>query len=574
MEIYGRLLQYVRPYMGKIVLAIFLSLIVGAISSSPIPLIQKTFDDIFVKKDEEMLALIPFIVVGLYLIKGVLAYIQSCLIYRIVWKLIHHLRNVLFEHIQRLPYSYFEENSTGALMSRITHDVNMMQSSVSNLAKELIQNSIMMLGILFWIFYYKWDWALISLAIFPLAGYCITSIGKKIKVLGRRGLERMAKINAVMHESFSGIKVVRAFNMDKVEIKKFEEESLNFYKVMVKNVKYQELASPLMESLGMVGVGFILYYGGQQVFHEEITPGTFWAFVGGMMLLYNPARVLGKAYTRMQGALAAAERVFQVLDLKLEMDPDDSSPPMPPFARQLEYRNVSFQYPTGNHPAVQDLQITLEKGEVCAVVGMSGAGKTTLADLLFRFHDVTEGEIFIDGVDVRTVNIRSLRDQLALVTQEVFLFNDTIWNNIAYGRPSATKEEVLEAANHAHVDVFVEKMDEKYESVIGDRGVKLSGGERQRIAIARALLKNAPILVLDEATSALDSESEKMVQDALNFLMEQRTSLVIAHRLSTIKHADKIVVLDHGRIVELGSHETLMKKGGMYQKYCEMQSWL
>ena len=574
MHIYPRLLKYLRPHIRKIFLAIFFSLIVGAIASSPVPLIQKTFDDIFIRKDESMLRFITILVIALYLLKGVLAYIQSCLIYNTVWSLIHDLRLVLFEHIQRLPYRFFEDQSTGALMSRITYDVNIMQGSISSLAKEFVQNSIMLLCILLWIFYYKWDWALISLLIFPLAGYCISSIGKKLKVLGHRGQERMGKLNAILHESFSGIKVVRAFNMDGVEVRKFEEESRHFLGVMLKNVKYQELSSPLMETLGMTGVGAILYYGGAQVLRGEISPGTFWAFVGGMMLLYNPARVLGKAYTQIQGALAAAERVFQILDMETELRPDDPSPPLAPFAKEIEYRKVTFQYPSGNAPAVREISLSLKKGGILAIVGMSGAGKTTIVDLLFRFHEVSEGGIFIDGTDIRKVGIRSLRRQIALVTQEVFLFNDTIWNNIAYGRPDATREEILEAARHAHVDVFVEKMEKKYESMIGDRGVKLSGGERQRIAIARALLKNAPILVLDEATSALDSESEKMVQDALNYLMEQRTSLVIAHRLSTIKHAHHIIVLDQGGIVEQGNHETLIQKDGLYRNYCRLQNWV
>jgi len=372
-------------------------------------------------------------------------------------------------------------------------------------------------------------------------------------------------------ESFSGIKVVRAFGMEDRELEKFQVDNDNYLKVMKKNVKYVEITSPLLEVLGVVSAAFILWYGGSQVLSNEISQGTFLAFIVALFMMYSPIRILFKIYTNVQTALAGAERVFGILDQDEEKLWEGENE-FNEFNEGIEFRNVSFRYPSRKTMVLNDINLSVKKSEVIAIVGMSGSGKTTLVDLLFRFFDATSGSILIDGKLIQDYKLSSLRRQLSLVTQETFLFNDTIWNNIAFGcEQEVTREKILEVGRAAHVDDFASKLDDGYDTLLGERGVKLSGGQRQRIAIARAILRNAPILVLDEATSALDSESEKLVQNALHKLMEYRTSFVIAHRLSTIKHASRIIVLDNGKIVESGTHESLLRSSGLYQKYYEMQ---
>jgi subfamily B ATP-binding cassette protein MsbA len=340
---------------------------------------------------------------------------------------------------------------------------------------------------------------------------------------------------------------------------------------MKKNVKYVEMTSPILEVLGVASAAFILWYGGTQVLNGEISQGSFLAFIVALFMMYSPIRIVFKIMANIQTSLAGAERVFDILDLPEERVVEGEKE-LCEFEGKIEFKDVSFRYPSRDKMVLDKINLTVNKSEVIAIVGMSGAGKTTLVDLLFRFYEVTSGQILIDGEDIKSFKLSSLRSHLALVTQETFLFNDTIWNNIAFGNEGeATREEIMEAAKAAHVDSFVENIDEGYETLIGERGVKLSGGQKQRIAIARAILRNAPILILDEATSALDSESEKLVQDALHNLMEHRTSFVIAHRLSTIKHANRILVMDDGKIVESGTHQSLLASSGLYQKYYNMQ---
>jgi len=372
-------------------------------------------------------------------------------------------------------------------------------------------------------------------------------------------------------ESFSGVKIVRAFGLEPRELKKFQTYNDNYLKVMKKNVKYVEMTSPFLEVLGVASSAFILWYGGSQVLSGEISQGTFLAFIVALFMMYTPIRILFKIMASVQTSLAGAERVFEILDLP-EEKVREGQKELIDFKGKIEFQDVCFSYPSRAKMVLDKINLTVNKSEVIAIVGMSGAGKTTLVDLLFRFFDVTSGKILIDGEDIQSFKLSSLRNHLALVTQETFLFNDTILNNIAFGKKGeSTREEILDAAKAAHVDYFVEHIEEGYETLIGERGVKLSGGQKQRIAIARAILRNAPILILDEATSALDSESEKLVQDALHNLMENRTSFVIAHRLSTIKHANRILVMDDGKIVESGNHQSLLASSGLYQKYYNMQ---
>ncbi len=570
-QLYKRLFRNLKPYFGRLCLAIFFSVTVGIIATSPVPIIQKTFDHIFVEKDYFMLKAIPLALVILYVVKAILTYAQNLIIFGISWELVVRFREKLFTHIHRLPSVFFENHETGELMSRINNDVVIMQSALTRLLKEFMQNGVMLIGLLGWVFYLKWDWAIMALIIFPATVFPVSRIARKLRYLSRRGQEILGSMNATILESFSGIKVVRAFGMESREIEKFRVDNDGYLAVMKKNVKYVEITSPLLEVLGIVSVAFILWYGGNQVLNGEISQGTFLAFIVALFMMYAPIRLLFKIYTSVQAALAGADRVFDILDHDAEMLWEGQDE-LQNFNDGIEFKNVSFRYPSRNALVLNNINLSVKKSEIIAIVGMSGAGKTTLVDLLFRFFGATSGSILIDGKNIQDYKLASLRSQLALVTQETFLFNDTILNNIAFGcEREVSHEEIMAAARAAHVDYFASKLDDGYETIIGERGVKLSGGQRQRIAIARAVLRNAPILVLDEATSALDYESEKLVQDALHNLMEHRTSFVIAHRLSTIKHANRIIVMDRGQIVESGRHESLLASGGLYQRYYEMQ---
>ena len=569
-ELYKRLFGFLKPYRKKLSLAILFSVVVGVIASSPVPLIQKTFDDVFVQKDFFMLKVIPIALVILYSVKAVLVYAQNIIILGISAELVVRVREQLFAHIHKLPFNFFEDNETGQLLSRVMNDVGMMQSTITRLLKEAIQNFVTLMALLGWIFYLKWDWAIISILVIPVMVLPIGNIARKLRKLTHKGQEILGDLNETLLESFSGVKVVRAFGMESTEERKFNSFSENFLRILKKNIKYVEITSPFLELLGVMGASVILWYGGFQVLTDKVSQGTFIAFIVGLFMMYAPLRLLFKIYTNVQSSLAGAERVFSILDLD-EEKVKEGNKELINFNHSIKFQNISFKYPSRNAAVLTKINVTVEKSKILAIVGMSGAGKTTLVDLLFRFHEPFAGSISIDGINIKDYTLKSLRSNLALVSQETFLFNDSIRKNIAYGKPDASENDIIHASKAAYVDSFVSEFEEGYDTIIGERGVKLSGGQRQRIAIARAILRNAPILVLDEATSALDSESEKSVQDALHNLMRHRTTLVIAHRLSTITSAHSIIVLDKGEIVEVGTHEKLLSSSGLYKKYYEMQ---
>ena len=454
MSLLKRLFRNLKPYLGRLYLAIFFSIIVGIIATSPVPIIQKTFDKIFVEKDYFMLKVIPLALIVLYVIKAVLTYAQNLIIFGISWELVVKFREKLFTHIHKLPFVFFEDHETGELMSRINNDVAVMQSTVTRLMKECLQNGVMLIGLLTWVFYLKWDWALMALIIFPITVFPVLNIARKLRRFSRQGQEILGSINATIIESFSGIKVVRAFGMEPREVEKFQIDNEKYLKVMKKNVKYVEITSPFLEVLGVISASFILWYGGSQVLNGEISQGTFLAFIVALFMMYAPIRILFKIYTNVQAALAGAERVFDILDEDVEKVWEGQDE-LQNFNERIEFKNVSFRYPSRNTMVLNDINLSVKKSEVIAIVGMSGAGKTTLVDLLFRFFDATSGSIIIDGRPIQEYKLTSLRRQLALVTQETFLFNDTIWNNIAFGcEQEVTREEILEAARAAHVDVL------------------------------------------------------------------------------------------------------------------------
>jgi subfamily B ATP-binding cassette protein MsbA len=419
------------------------------------------------------------------------------------------------------------------------------------------------------VFYRDWQLALLAIFVFPLGVYPFVQFSRKLRKISKRTLETMAYISTFLQETIFGHRIVKAFNMEAYENRRFRDANEQYFRYLMKRVKIRSLSNPVMEWLAYLGIGAFVWVGGYRVISGVMTVGDFFSFMTAMALLYDPMRGLSKVNLLIQEGIVAARRVFAILDLQPEVADAPNAEVLPPFSREIEYHNVSFGY--NNKMVLKRINITVKPGEKVALVGSSGAGKTTLVNLLPRFYDVTKGKILIDGRDVREVTLQSLRDQIGVVSQQTLLFNDTVRNNIAYGRPDIPEQEVIKAAKMADAHDFILKLPQGYDTVIGEQGVTLSGGQRQRISIARALLKNAPILILDEATSSLDTESEREVQSALDRLMKKRTVLVIAHRLSTVRNVDRILVLSEGRIIEEGVHKELMAMGGEYKKLYELQ---
>jgi subfamily B ATP-binding cassette protein MsbA len=484
-------------------------------------------------------------------------------------RIVADIREKLYNHLQILSLSFFTKTPTGILISRITNDVNLIQGSVSNAITGLLKDVFTVLGLITVVFYRDWKLGIIALLIFPLSIIPIKEFGKRLRKFSRKSQQRMGSITTFLHETIAGNRIVKAFNMEEYEKRRFAEENNRFFKIVLKRVKIRAFSHPLMELLGGIAVAIIIWVGGYRVIRGELTPGAFFSFMTALLMLYAPIRDLNKVNLEVQEGLAAAIRVFELLDTAPEIEDEEGAIPLPPVSEVVKFQNVSFKY--DEEIVLKDIALYVKVGEVIALVGMSGAGKTSLVNLLPRFYDVNKGQILIDGHDIRKVTIKSLRDQMALVTQQTILFNDTARNNIAYGSLKCSDQEIIEAAKAANAHDFIQRLPQGYETIIGEQGVKLSGGERQRLSIARALLKNAPILILDEATSSLDSDSETEVQKALEELMRGRTVFVIAHRLSTIRNAHRIIVLSDGQIVEEGTHEELIALGGEYRRLYDLQ---
>lgn len=566
---YRRLLSLLKPYRVKLIVAMFSMVAVSLLSAAQAYLVQPALDEVFLKKDMTMLFLLPLAIVVLFFVKGLFDFGQSYLMSFVGLRVVADLRERLYRHLQTLSLSFFTRTPTGYLISRITNDVNLIQASVSNAVTGVLKDLFTIAGLTGVVFYRNWKLAVISFIILPLAIIPIKRFGKKLREFSRRSQKQMGSITTFLHETITGHRIVKAFNMEDYEIRRFREENNRFFRLVLKRVKVRAISHPLMECIGGVAIAVIVWLGGYSVIRGELTPGAFFSFMTALLLLYTPVRDLNRVNLEIQEGIAAAGRVFQLLDTPPEIQDDPEARPLPPVSEAIVFENVTFRY--DSVPVLKEISFRAKVGEVIAIVGMSGAGKTTLVNLLPRFYDVHEGRILIDGYDIRRVTLQSLREQIGLVTQQTILFNDTVRNNIAYGDLRRTDEEIEEAAQAAYAHDFILRLPQGYDTVIGEQGVKLSGGERQRLSIARALLKNAPILILDEATSSLDSDSESEVQRALDRLMKGRTVFVIAHRLSTIRNAHRILVLSGGRIVEEGTHEELLTHHGEYRRLYDLQ---
>ena len=569
MNIFKRILKLARPHIPKFLLAMLCMLAVGTTTSALAFLVKPALDEIFLNKNASMLKWIPIVIIAIYFIKGACNYGQTMLMSFIGQRVVTDLRGELYNHIQMQPLSFFTKNSTGILMSRITNDVNLIQGAVSEAVTSLFKDSFTLVGLIFVIFYRDWKLALIAMVVFPLTVYPIARFGKKMRKVATGTQITMGRLTSLLQETISGTRIVKAFGMEDYEGKRFAEENENLFRFFMKAVSIRALSSPFMEFLGGLGIAAIVFYGGYQVIHGVSTPGNFFSFLTALIMLYEPVKRLTNVNNTVQQGISAAVRVFGIMDITPGIKNRENATELPRISDGIEIRNVTFSY--DNEPVLKNINLHIKSGEVVAFVGMSGGGKTTLVNLIPRFYDVTEGEILIDGHDIRDVTMESLRGQIGIVTQQTILFNDTVRNNIAYGDIKKSDEEIINAAKSANAYPFIKNLPEGFETVIGEQGTRLSGGERQRLSIARALLKNAPILVLDEATSSLDTEAEMEVQGALENLMEGRTTFVIAHRLSTISHANRIVAIVNGEIVEEGTHESLLTQKGEYFKLYNMQ---
>jgi len=545
--------------------------VLGACTAAMAWLLQPALDEALSGKDLSFIYMLPAIVIGLYVVKGGAYYGQAYLMAHIGQKIIFDMRKALYAHLTNQSLNFFAHRKTGELLARMSYDVSLVQASVSTAVTALMRDSMTIVFLTAVIFMRDWLLALIAMIVFPLIVYPIARFGRRLRSASSAGQASMGEVTTLVEETVSGIRVVKAFGMEDYERGRFHARVLELFQHQMRVLRVQALSFPIMELLAGFGIAGVLFYGSLQVAHGETTAGTLMSFLAAMIMLYEPVKRLSRVNNDIQQGLAAAERLYEVLDEAPDIVDASDAVELPPFQSRIAFEHVGLTYPGTDRPVLGDVDFDVGFGDVVALVGRSGAGKSSLANLVPRFIDVSEGRVTFDGRDIRQATQASLRRNIAVVTQEVILFNDTVLSNIAYGHHEIDMARVEAATRAANAHDFIMKLPQGYDTMIGERGVILSGGQRQRLSLARALLKDAPILILDEATSSLDSESERLVQQAIDRLMEHRTVIVIAHRLSTIRHANRIAVLDEGRIVEMGAHDELLARGGLYAELYHVQ---
>jgi len=562
------LIHLVRPFWKRVAAAGLISILISGLNASIAWLVKPALDNILIKKDMTLLVLLPIGVIIVFSLKGLFTFFHEYLMRSASQKMVMGLRGRLYDHILHLPVSYFSKNSSGSLMSKVVNDTGALQAVISLTVKDLFIESTTVVSLACVALWRRWDLALVALLVLPAAFYGAGKLGKRLKHISRRSQEKISIITNSLHESFTGVKVIKAFTREEDEQVRFDNINKGYYRENMRSVRTSEFISLLMEVVGGVGVAAVIWYGGKLIVDGAMTIGDLFSFLTAILLLYTPAKRLARVHAGIQQARPPLQRIFEVFSTETEAEGERE---LAAFSREIKFDGVSFQYLSSNNRALDHIDLTINKGELVAVVGRSGSGKTTLINMLPRFYTPDEGKILIDGIDTAELKIKSLRSLFGIVSQDVILFNETILANIAYGNLNASRDAVIEAARSAYADEFIMELPEGYDTIVGEKGLRLSGGQKQRISIARAILRNPPVLILDEATSALDTESEMKIQNALEELMKTRTTLVIAHRLSTVMKADRIIVMDNGKIVETGTHEELIRQKGHYQKLYELQ---